>query len=110
MYPIGYIFRITRIVQSEAFASWLGGLKDAVAKSKVIVRIKRLEQGHMGDVKHFASISEMRIDHGPGYRVYFAREGEWVYLLLCGGDKSSQKRDIKRAREIWANRQRNRQP
>ncbi|WP_243042523.1 type II toxin-antitoxin system RelE/ParE family toxin [Dyella sedimenti] len=101
---------MTRIVQSETFASWLGSLKDVVGKSKVIVRIKRLEQGHMGDVKHFDGISEMRIDYGPGYRVYFAREGAKVYLLLCGGNKSSQKQDIRQARKLWAARQRNKQP
>ena len=90
--------------QSAEFTSWLSGLKDGVAKAKIIVRVKRLQQGNMGDVKHFDGISEMRIDHGPGYRVYFAKEGDTIYLLLCGGDKSSQQRDIREARRLWATR------
>lgn len=88
------------VIQSDEFSSWLRGLRDDVAKSKIIVRIKRLAQGNMGDVKHFDGISEMRIDHGPGYRIYFAREGDRVYLLLCGGDKSSQKKDIEKAKRM----------
>lgn len=92
------------IIQSDGFSSWLRGLKDVVAKSKVIVRIKRLAQGNPGDVKHFDGISEMRIDYGPGYRLYFAKEGDRLYLLLCGGDKSSQKKDIEKAKKMLAAR------
>lgn len=92
------------IQQSDEFNSWLRGLKDAVAKSKVLIRVKRLKQGNPGDVKYFDGIGEMRIDHGPGYRIYFAKDGETVYLLLCGGDKSSQKKDIKEAKKILAAR------
>lgn len=90
--------------QSAEFTAWLSGLKDGVAKAKIIVRVKRLRQGNMGDVKHFDGISEMRIDHGPGYRVYFAKQGDTIYLLLCGGDKSSQQRDIREAKRLWATR------
>lgn len=90
------------IVQSSEFADWLKGLKDLTAKAKVIVRIKRLAEGNMGDAKHFEGITELRIGYGPGYRVYVAKKGGTVYLLLCGGDKSSQKKDIRKAKEILA--------
>jgi putative addiction module killer protein len=88
------------VVQSEEFALWLQGLRDPVAKAKIIVRLKRLVEGNMGDVKHFEGISEMRIDYGPGYRVYFAKQGTMIYLLLNGGDKSTQKRDIEKAKKL----------
>jgi putative addiction module killer protein len=90
------------VVQSEEFAVWLKGLRDPIAKAKIIVRVKRLAAGNMGDVKHFEGISEMRIDYGPGYRVYFAKQGSTIYLLLNGGDKSTQKRDIEKAKMLLA--------
>jgi len=92
------------VIQSDEFTDWLRGLRDGVAKAKVIVRVKRLQLGNMGDAKHFDGISEMRIDHGPGYRVYFAREGDTIYLLLYGGDKSSQQHDIRAAKKLLAAR------
>lgn len=92
------------IKQSDEFAKWFRGLKDQTAKAKLIVRIKRLAEGNLGDAKHFDGITELRIDYGPGYRVYAAKEGDTIYLLLCGGDKSSQKKDIKKAKEILAAR------
>jgi putative addiction module killer protein len=64
------------------------------------VRIDRLELGVLGDVKFFQGIGEMRIDYGPGYRLYFVRRGNVTYVLLCGGDKSSQERDIRKAIEM----------
>ena len=66
MYPTGYTLPVNTVNQSAEFTSWLSGLRDGVAKAKIIVRVKRLQQGNMGDVKHFDGISEMRIDHGPG--------------------------------------------
>ncbi|GLQ97421.1 type II toxin-antitoxin system RelE/ParE family toxin [Dyella mobilis] len=90
------------IQQSDEFAAWLKGLRDQTAKAKVIVRIKRLAEGNLGDAKHFDGITELRIDYGPGYRVYTARKGNTVYLLLCGGDKSSQGKDIQKAKKIFA--------
>lgn len=88
------------VQQSDEFKEWLKGLKDQTARAKVLVRIKRLAAGNMGDVKHFDGISELRIDYGPGYRVYVAKKGNTVYLLLCGGDKSSQQKDIEKAKKI----------
>ena len=86
------------------FTKWLAGLSDIKAKAKVAVRLRRLEQGHYGDCEPVGeSISELRIFYGPGYRVYFnERFGEFV-LLLAGGDKSTQSRDIKRAKAIANN-------
>jgi putative addiction module killer protein len=90
------------VEQSDEFKEWLKGLRDQTARAKVLVRIKRLAAGNMGDVKHFDGISELRIDYGPGYRIYVARKGNTVYLLLCGGDKSSQQKDIEKAKKILA--------
>jgi putative addiction module killer protein len=87
---------------AEPFTRWLEGLDDVKAKALVLVRIERLALGAFGDVKPLREgVSELRIDHGPGYRVYFAREGATEVLLLCGGDKRRQDRDIKRAIDLW---------
>lgn len=88
------------IRKTTQFTKWLTGLKDIRAKAKILVRIDRAEEGNLGDVKFFDGIGEMRIDYGPGYRVYFQRQGDVLVLLLCGGDKSTQQTDIKRALEI----------
>lgn len=90
------------VQQSDEFKEWLKGLRDQTARAKVLVRIKRLAAGNMGDAKHFSGISELRIDYGPGYRVYAAKKGNTVYLLLCGGNKSSQQKDIEKAKKILA--------
>jgi putative addiction module killer protein len=88
-------------LKSEEFNEWLTNLKDHVAKALIARRIERAEAGNFGDCESVGGgVSEMRIDYGPGYRAYFVRRGEIVYLLLLGGDKSTQKRDIKRAKEI----------
>jgi putative addiction module killer protein len=87
--------------QTEIFASWFAGLHDRQARARITVRISRLALGNPGDVKPVGSgVSEMRIDYGPGYRVYFARRGEIIVILLCGGDKRTQARDILRAVEL----------
>jgi putative addiction module killer protein len=89
------------IIQSETFKRWLCGLRDRRAVARVNARIRRLSEGHAGDVKPVREgISEMRIDYGPGYRVYFMRRGPVVLVLLVGGDKSTQETDIARAIEI----------
>lgn len=90
------------IIQSETFARWLGKLKDRQAIAKINARIRRLsETGSFGDVKPAREgVSEMRIDYGPGYRLYFVRRGSILVVLLAGGDKSTQDTDIKRAVEI----------
>lgn len=87
--------------QTDVFADWFAGLRDRVARARITVRIRRLSLGNPGDVKPVGSgVSEMRIDYGPGYRVYFVRRGDTVVVLLCGGDKRNQDRDIARALEL----------
>jgi len=89
------------------FRKWLHALRDVRARAKIRVRLNRVRLGNFGDAKPVGGgVSELRISHGPGYRVYFAREGSTVVLLLCGGDKSSQKRDITKAKEYWLDYQR----
>lgn len=89
------------VVRTDLFAGWLDGLRDRKARARILVRIDRLATGNPGDVKPVGSgVSELRIDHGPGYRVYFARKGDIVVILLCGGTKSSQRKDIARAIEM----------
>ena len=83
--------------QTEYFAKWLDELRDRVAIRKIAMRIVRLEAGLLGDVKFFDGIGELRIDSGPGYRVYFVMRDGTIIILLCGGDKSTQERDIGRA-------------
>lgn len=87
--------------RSDEFDAWLVALKDRVGRARIVHRIRSAEHGNFGDCEPVGEgISEMRIHFGPGYRVYFTRRSEVVYLLLLGGDKSSQKRDIKRAIEM----------
>jgi len=90
-----------RIERTPDFDNWLDGLKDRLAQAIIARRLDRIAVGNLGDVKSIGDgISEIRIDHGPGYRVYFTRRGDVVIVLLCGGDKSSQSRDIVRARRM----------
>lgn len=88
------------IRQTAIFREWLAGLKDRRAQELVAKRLVRIGAGLMGDVKYFDGIGELRFAFGPGYRVYFTKRGNVVIILLCGGDKSSQDRDIKRAIEM----------
>ena len=84
--------------QSGAFETWLRRLKDDNAVARIVARIRRMEQGNLGDAKSVGSgVMELRIDYGPGYRVYYVQRGAEVVILLCGGDKRTQQRDIKRA-------------
>ena len=84
--------------RSEEFDAWLAGLKDKLGRARIVHRIRSAEHGNFGDCEPVGEgVSEMRVHVGPGYRVYLTRRAEVVYLLLLGGDKSSQKRDIKRA-------------
>jgi putative addiction module killer protein len=86
---------------SAEFRKWLNGLRDANAYARIVQRIRRLERGNPGDVKSVGGgLHEMRIDYGPGYRVYFVHQGPTVVILLCGGGKDTQHRDIKRARDL----------
>ena len=87
--------------QTEAFTAWLVGLRDRQALARILARIRRLSAGNPGDVKPVGSgVSEMRINYGPGYRLYFVSRGNTVVILLCGGDKRSQDRDIAQAIEL----------
>ena len=87
--------------QTEEFIDWLARLSDARARAKIAMRLTRASRGNLGDVKAVGEgVSEMRIDHGPGYRLYFIRRGEMLILLLCGGTKKGQSADITRARRM----------
>lgn len=89
---------------TRVFARWLDGLRDVRARARVLVRVERLADGNPGDVKPVGEgVSEMRIDYGPGYRVYFMQRGEEVIVLLAGGDKRTQEADIQRALRLAMN-------
>mgnify|MGYP001461217922 CR=1 FL=1 len=90
-----------RILQTDAFRKWWTGLRDERARGVITARIDRLGYGHEGDVKSVGDgVSELRIHHGPGYRVYFQRRGDVLVVLLCGGDKSTQQADIRKAKRL----------
>ena len=92
------------VIQTDIFQAWLSKLRDAQARIRIEIRIDRLAMGNAGDVRPVGSgVSELRIDYGPGYRVYFTRIDGAVVLLLCGGDKRTQSADIKRAISIASN-------
>ena len=89
------------IRQTDVFSTWLRGLRDHRAKQKITGRLQRLKFGHFGDVEPVGhGVSELRIHEGKGYRVYFRQQGDEIILLLCGGDKKSQQRDIAKAHRI----------
>jgi putative addiction module killer protein len=101
-YPIGYnYFDMYTLIQSSVFAQWLRKMNDEVGKAAILRRISNAELGNFGDCETVGDgVSEMRVHVGPGYRVYFMRQGLTVYFLLCGGNKASQKRDIQTAKTI----------
>jgi len=89
------------LLETEVFASWMKGLRDLQARARILRRLDRLRLGNPGDVRPVGEgVSELRIDHGPGYRVYFVRRGAMLVLLLCGGEKHSQDRDIRDAKAM----------
>ena len=89
------------IQQTSEFTEWLRNLRDAEARLRILKRLQRFKRGNAGDTKSVGgAVREMRIDYGPGYRVYFTRRGNTVVLLLCGGDKRTQDVDIDRARKL----------
>lgn len=93
--------KTVRIVETMNFSRWLIGLKDNRAKAAIVFRLKHIAAGHWGDVKSVGGgVSELRWHIGPGYRVYFTRRGSDIVLLLAGGDKSSQAKDIAKAKEL----------
>jgi putative addiction module killer protein len=92
-----------RLRQTDTFRKWERRLKDQRTRAAIAARLFRLANGLSGDVSPVGDgISELRIHFGPGYRIYFRRSGEEIIVLLCGGDKSTQERDIKVSRSLWA--------
>jgi putative addiction module killer protein len=95
---------VIEVRKTSEFAEWLDGLRDIHARARVQARIERLAAGNPGDVKPVGEgVSELRIDYGPGYRVYFIQKGSVSIILLAGGDKSTQARDIKTALRLSRN-------
>lgn len=95
---------MVEIRKTNVFAQWLDGLRDLGARARVQARIERLAAGNPGDVKPVGEgVSELRIDYGPGYRVYFRKRGRELIILLAGGDKTTQSRDIKMALRLARN-------
>jgi putative addiction module killer protein len=92
---------MNRLIRTDIFDRWLSELKDERGKARIVARIRSAERGNFGDCGHAGTgVSEMRIHFGPGYRVYFTRTGDVIYVLLCGGTKRGQQADILKAREL----------
>jgi putative addiction module killer protein len=92
---------VKKAIETEAYQKWLLELRDSRARARVVVRVKRLIEGNPGDVEPVGDgVSEMRIHYGPGYRVYYKDTGKEIILLLCGGDKTTQQKDIKTAKQL----------
>ncbi|MBD2233333.1 type II toxin-antitoxin system RelE/ParE family toxin [Phormidium tenue] len=84
------------------FEAWLDGLRDRQARARIRKRLDRVELGNLGDAKPLGEgVSELRVDYGPGYRIYIAQVGTAIVVLLCGGDKSNQRQDILKAKQYW---------
>lgn len=89
------------LIETNVFKKWLSNLRDRNARARIIQRLDRLKAGNAGDTKPIGEgLSELRIDYGPGYRVYYMQQGPIIVILLCGGDKSDQPRDIAKAKEL----------
>ena len=91
------------IRETDEYKEWFADLRDLKAKSRIDMRVRRLAGGNPGDHRFLGDISEMKIDYGPGYRVYYKDTGKIIYILLFGGDKSTQQQDIEKARELAKN-------
>ena len=89
-----------KVRETQQFRKWMKGLRDSHARIRIAMRIERLEQGNAGDHKDFGDISELRIDYEPGYRVYYMKRDKEIIVLLVGGDKRTQDKDLEKAREI----------
>jgi putative addiction module killer protein len=101
---VGYNNTVIEIRKTEIFAAWIDSLEDIRGRARIQARIERLAMGNPGDVKPVGKgVSEMRIDHGPGYRVYYIKHERTVIVLLAGGDKKSQAKDIKTALRLARN-------
>jgi putative addiction module killer protein len=95
-----YSVPMIEVRKTSVFEKWFNQLRDVRAQARIQVRLDRIELGLLGNTKYFDGIGELRIDYGPGYRVYFVKQGKAIVILLCGGDKSSQQRDIAKAKEL----------
>jgi len=102
MFPKGYIPQMIEIRRTEAFTSWLDALRDERAKARIASRIRMMALGNFGDHKAAGShgVQKLRIDYGPGYRVYYIQHGKLLVILLCGDDKGTQRKDINAARKL----------
>ena len=104
MYLLGYNKDVIEIRQTEVYSKWFDGLRDRAAQVRINVRVRRLSLGNPGDAKSVGKgVSELRIDYGPGYRIYFTKHGDTVVILLAGGDKRTQEQDIQKALELARN-------
>jgi putative addiction module killer protein len=100
---MGYTHIMKHTQESSVYKKWIKNLRDDRARYRINARVERLKQGNPGDVKPAGEgVAEMRIDYGPGYRVYYLDTGEEIIILLCGGDKTTQQEDIKRSKKIAA--------
>jgi putative addiction module killer protein len=98
---LDYNISVIEIRQTETFSVWLRGLRDAQTRARIAARVRRLAFGNPGDVKPVGEgVSELRIHYGPGYRVYYIQRGAVLIVLLCGGDKSTQDKDIETAKRL----------
>jgi putative addiction module killer protein len=103
MYPIGYIERMI-VEETEVYRDWINSLRDLAGRARIQVRVDRLVHGNLGNHRNLAQgISELKIDFGPGYRVYYTKRGSRLLILLAGGDKSTQRKDILKAVELAKN-------
>lgn len=101
VYTAVYSPGMVTLRSTPVFDHWIDGLRDRRAANVILNRLLRVKNGNLGDVKSVGdNVSEMRIDHGPGYRVYYTRRGDVMILLLCGGDQTSQRRDILEAKRL----------
>jgi putative addiction module killer protein len=101
VYPSGYIVVRLSFRRTIEFDAWLKSLRDPIGKARILARIRSAEAGNLGDVTAVGGgVFEMRIHVGPGYRLYYCRRGDVTYLLVLGGDKSSQQRDIRAAKQL----------
>lgn len=98
---VNYSGHMLEVYKTEEFTRWFKGLRDRQARARIQARIDRLEQGHFGDAQSVGDgVSELRLFHGPGYRIYFTRRSLVIVILLTGGDKSSQAKDIAKAKSL----------
>lgn len=95
---------MVQIRKTDVYVKWLDGLKDIRARARILARVERLAAGNPGDVRPVGQgVSELRIDYGPGYRVYFTQQGKQIVILLAGGDKRTQPADIRKAIRLASN-------